>query len=64
MEYRIPKQLLDYFKSEALINKEDTLAICLGYFKEDTIHVQELTFPKQENVNGSIGKSKTDFNSI
>ena len=64
MEYEIPKTLLDYFKSEALINKEDTLAICLGYFKEDTIHVQELIFPNQENVNGSIegqGKTKIEF---
>ena len=62
MEYKIPKTLLDYFKSEALINKEDTLAICLGYFKEDTIHVQELIFPNQENssIEGQ-GKTKIEF---
>ena len=66
MEYEIPKTLLNYFKSEALINKGDTLAICLGYFKEDTIHVQELIFPNQEIVNGSIepqGKTKINSNS-
>ena len=57
MKYKFPKQLIFHYESEVLNNKEGQiglLALCLGYLREDTVHVQELIFPAQEGSGCSV----------
>ena len=53
MKHTIPNQLLQYFGVEALKNTDEngqieTLALGLGFQKDDAIIIEELIFPNQK----------------